>query len=383
MTIEDDNELIHMLASMMKGERGVDSSKSEGSVCDRHRFILLLGGTGMCEKFEFSAPALSLIHEEGLQFNHENRNEAESSAFQLLSRNIGFEVESCQGAYEKLVDVSDVFLTNASESFAILVDSHLRANARFLSKHGRLSTNNERRFELVNRKLHTLLELGNRVIVSHVETKVDILDSDDLFGNAEDSGSLCSGVLFQLEMKLFVDSCDGSISNNLLVHIETQGSLSVSRDRNKCTLSLDFDIKELLAQMKQQAFLVVAQVLEMTNSYFAVPVLPNPIFQRGDSYHVMPPPLPPHSMNNSCPNTSNKDLAMISPDVSALSCQQSFEVPRLVLNEHDEGEDKPDIWDLSTDQCEDILDDIFGGVDIAVFSKEPNERPAKKLRTNE
>jgi hypothetical protein len=129
----------------------------------------------------------------------------------------------------------------------------------------------------------------------------------------------------------------------------------------------------------------------MTNSFF---VMPTPTFNRGDSYLVMPPPMATHRRCQQQPckepqetmsteNTKDiafKSLPLVSPDLPAtIACD---EVPCLILGDEDLSESPG----LSADQCADILDDVFGHIDISLFSSSSddiNNRPAKKTKIME
>jgi hypothetical protein len=126
----------------------------------------------------------------------------------------------------------------------------------------------------------------------------------------------------------------------------------------------------------------------MTNFFF---VMPKPTFNRGDSYLIMPPPManpgrcqqqpckePQETMSTkNTKDISFKSLPLVSPDLRAMiACG---EVPCLILGDEDLSESSG----LSADQCADILDDVFGHIDLSLFSSSSddiNKRPAKKSK---
>lgn len=152
--------------------------------------------------------------------------------------------------------------------------------------------------------------------------------------------------------------------------------------RPSCLLGLVLDNKSLLSQMKSQASGVVAQVVDLTNSFF---VIPEPkMFHRGDSYIVMPPPATPIRSSDKRAlidfHQENKDVSSMK-NFSLLDCDT---VSRILLPE----EQSQDQLDLSPDQCANILDDVFGSLDVSLFStgvenRENEARPLKRAKVSE
>ncbi|KAL7580163.1 hypothetical protein ACA910_012916 [Epithemia clementina (nom. ined.)] len=392
MSPPDPQEVIHIVASLLSVERGEDGCVApiEHGITECEQRLASLISSKNNDHVQFTCPALSLVHDDPLNFNHENAKEAEKSAFQLLSRPMGFEIssETCDVerlANEKLSEVRRVLLMNINESFALLVDSRLRAHATFMAMHS-LSIAEKKLGEVggLDKKLETLLEIGDRVTGTKTEVKIEVLDDEE---NEGPSTKASSAISFQVAMQLFIESYGGAPNSSLSVRCETSGSLDVYCGGKTFVAKLEIDIHELLTQMKESAAEVVAQVIEMTNSFF---VVPKPIFHRGESYLAMPPP-----QMGLRGESSTQNQALISPDLTACS-QGPEDVPFMMLNEDEYAEAS----DLSPDQCASILDDVFGDVDITVFSssarnndirnsdrrpliEDGNSRPSKKVKTGD
>eukprot|EP00522_Entomoneis_paludosa_P013942 CAMPEP_0172449932 /NCGR_PEP_ID=MMETSP1065-20121228/8502_1 /TAXON_ID=265537 /ORGANISM="Amphiprora paludosa, Strain CCMP125" /LENGTH=394 /DNA_ID=CAMNT_0013201693 /DNA_START=99 /DNA_END=1283 /DNA_ORIENTATION=+ len=385
----DKNEMIHALARLLSVRKGSDTMVS-GVSTQPVKQCGLDSALECNDRIEFSSPALSLAHDDHLEFNHESRNEAERSAFMLLSRPIGFvlnkEGSGADGgigdcSIKKVSEVGELLLLNVSESFALLVDSRLRAHATFLAKHGLTAPSGK---SLLDQKLGTLLELGNRVAVSSIETGVEVVDLDQL--SDDQPRSSAAAVSFRALLKLCLESLDGSPRSSLPVRFEVSGSLSiVSQDSpdHSMNLKMQLDTKELLAQMKLQAADIVAHVVDITNTFFAVPE--DSSIGRGDSFLAMPPP--PKLESNAISQAQyprknfedkrelpgdSKTLALISPDLSATSACTHI-IPTLMLDDQGMLE-----FDLSPDQCANILDDVFGNVDLTLFASSSDEEPPQK-----
>ena len=229
MSAPDPQDVTHLVACLLSVERGEDgdvgSSRGEGSELHT-QFVSRFSKDN--DHIEFSCPAMSLVHDDPLNFNHENPKEAEKSAFQLLSRPMGFEFAGetsnlSQGelTYEKLVEVRSILLMNISESFALLVDSRLRAHGTFMEMHG-LSVAEKKVGESggLDQKLQTLLEIGNRVTVGRTKVKVNVRES-----RSATKQMASSDVSFEVLMELHTDSVDEAPSTYLNIRFEAQGSL--------------------------------------------------------------------------------------------------------------------------------------------------------------
>lgn len=125
--------------------------------------------------------------------------------------------------------------------------------------------------------------------------------------------------------------------------------------------------------MMDQASLMVAQIVETTNDAFCVP---EPKMERGESFVVMPPPMP---RKRSAPSAGLdllseaavvKESVIITPDLNAKKSDPTV-IPALHLeadqDNHDDNECTADVDDLSLDQCASIIDDVFGAMDDALL----------------
>ena len=141
---------------------------------------------------------------------------------------MGFEVapgtcDVAQLAYDKLWEVCGFLMMNINESFALLVDSRLRAHAKFLAMHG-LSVA-EKKFEgvgVLDQKLQRLLEIGNLVTASKTKVEVEVVDADE---NDERGMRSTSSISFQVTMNLSIESIDGIPSSSFTISFEALGSL--------------------------------------------------------------------------------------------------------------------------------------------------------------
>jgi uncharacterized lipoprotein YajG len=91
-----------------------------------------------------------------------------------------------------------------------------------LAKHG-ITAPKHGGVALVDQKLETLLELGNRITASRIDTKVEVVEADQVEAQ---EGNIRYAVNFQVSLKLVIESLDGSPSASLPVQYEAQGSLS-------------------------------------------------------------------------------------------------------------------------------------------------------------
>lgn len=394
MSASDPRDITYIIASLLTdatSEDGIVASGSAERLNSQNRFASLFAAQDN-DHMEFSCPALSLVHDDPLNFNHENPKEAEKSAFQLLSRPMGFASASGSSdtealAFKKLLEVRNILLMNINESFALLVDSRLRAHATFMARHGlSVAAKNCGEVGGLDQKLQTLLEIGNRVTNTRTEMEIEVIDTDQ---SEEMGNDASSAVSFQVSMELVIGSLAGAPNSLFSIRFEAPGSLDVFSSGKIVIMKLELGIHKLLSQMKNCAAQVVAEVINMTNLLYR---LPGKSMHRRDSYIAMPPPQQGLSHSSSFPHRSGGQ-ALISPDMSACS-KAPEEVPHMMLEEDDISEAS----DLSPDQCASILDDVFGDVDIAVFSTSSNNnannhrtleeestkvRPSKKARTCE
>ena len=217
-------ELLASLLSSRQTEAVADSTQcgnSEGQLSQSrsslNKTMLALEN----DRIEFCSPSLSLVHDDHLELG--NRKDAEMTALQMLSRPMGFDItERVDTTLEKLLDVGSLLLANTSESFAVLVDSRLRAHAKFLSQHGlSKSEENNGGAHLLESKLETLLEIGNRVSIEEMESKVELVEAEST-EEEETSGSKVA-ISHQTTLKLRLESPDGSLQAHSLVHFEVEG----------------------------------------------------------------------------------------------------------------------------------------------------------------
>eukprot|EP00523_Entomoneis_sp_CCMP467_P019586 CAMPEP_0168815504 /NCGR_PEP_ID=MMETSP0726-20121227/6239_1 /TAXON_ID=265536 /ORGANISM="Amphiprora sp., Strain CCMP467" /LENGTH=398 /DNA_ID=CAMNT_0008867729 /DNA_START=83 /DNA_END=1279 /DNA_ORIENTATION=+ len=390
-------ETFRLLARLLSNELrcGCDTRALDETKCNEktlNDFKLSLSRN--YDRVGLSACALSLAHEEHLDFDHLNPTEAENSAYSLLSRNINFEVETTQPSADdsigeatlgRIQELGNLLLLNVSESFALLVDSRLRAHATFLARHGLSVSKQDDGFALLNKKLGALLDLGNRVAASRIETKFEVAELPE----KPHENNLSCALDFRGCLDLGLESLDGKGSTSVLpVRFESTGSLTFSVEDCLCNIKLDVDCRKLLVQMKQLAADIVAHVVEATNSLF---VLPEPKLSRhGDSFLVMPPPSRP-SLHPQESKTSELEAlddgklisasqpvvnyALVSPDVSSTPASKRGVTPFLLDNDVTST--------LSPNQCATILDGVFEDLDLDLFpchATDGHDRPSKKAR---
>ena len=127
------------------------------------------------ESASFSCPALSLSHKEHSNIDHSNRKHAEDYGVSLLSRPI------VAGSKDTFAEIPNRLMQNIYQSFAVLVDSRLRAYANFLAKHGLslVDKNSEGADGIVQveEKLETLLKLGGDISAASIATKFEVAET--------------------------------------------------------------------------------------------------------------------------------------------------------------------------------------------------------------
>lgn len=236
------SDLLHntaeLLASLLSSRQiGGKSSQCGDSKCQQTQSRTTVSKTLLArenDRIEFCSPSLSLVHDDHLELG--NRKEAEMTALQMLSRPMGFEItEQLDTTTEKLSDVGNLLIANTSESFAVLVDSRLRAHAKFLSQHGlSKSEENHGGAHLLESKLETLLEIGNRVSIEEMESKVELVEAESA-EEEEISGSKFA-ICHQTTLKLRLESPDGSLQAHSLVHFEVEGFIVGTSGSDYCYL---------------------------------------------------------------------------------------------------------------------------------------------------
>jgi hypothetical protein len=151
----------------------------------------------------FSCTALSLAHKDHLDMDHSSRKQAEHYAVSLLSRPLivgGNDDEKAISSVTEranellggfpctgLPEVPAVLLRNIYESFAMLVDSRLRAYATFLARHCDTLARSKKKnlpyssavvgVRNVEQKLGTLLDVGSRIEASSMWTTFEVAET--------------------------------------------------------------------------------------------------------------------------------------------------------------------------------------------------------------
>lgn len=143
-------------------------------------------------------------------------------------------------------------------------------------------------------------------------------------------------------------------------------------------IQVNIDTSEFLTVLMKQVSLIIESVVAMAKDAFVLPPKKQTSMKRsGSSFMVMPPPPP---CANKLPRPNGLDLlskaaasrAIVSPDLVVLHGQIQ-RIPELKL----EDDDDSNIDELSIDQCEHIVDDVFGDMDDALLLP-PS---CKKLKT--
>jgi hypothetical protein len=144
---------------------------------------------------------------------------------------------------------------------------------------------------------------------------------------------------------------------------------------------IDLDTRELLLQMVHQAALAVTAIVDYASSHQEV-TLP-----RSASFLAMPPPVLPivHRRNEDTPrffsihaptmsgldllcSAAEAELPVVSPHFGPVVIDD--------LEDDYEEEEEEDVFNLSVDQCADIIDVCLFGQHTAV----PEERPHKRTK---
>lgn len=231
------------------------STKVDDALIDEQTSETRSSGTA-CRNLRFSCPALSLAHKEHLDMDHSSRRQAERYAVSLLSRPllvgekeddeedssttteaseiVGF---PCKG----LPEAPAVLLRNIYESFAMLVDSRLRAYATFMARHCDTLARSKKNIvnsstatavgvRNVEQKLVTLLGVGSRIEASSMRTIFEVTattTTDTLEEDDEDlkHKSYSLPLRFEAVINLIVPGPSGEV-DNLSVAQTTTGVIS-------------------------------------------------------------------------------------------------------------------------------------------------------------
>ena len=128
----------------------------------------------------------------------------------------------------------------------------------------------------------------------------------------------------------------------------------------------------------KQVSLIIESVVDLANNAFVLPTKKQQSLKRsGSSFMVMPPPPPcakklPRPRGLELLSRAAASRPIVSPDLVALhGCVHR--IPELRLEEEDT---ESVINELSVDQCEHIVDDIFGDTDTALL-----HLPTKETKT--
>lgn len=359
-------------------------------------------------------PRLSLRHEGHLKMDESTRVQAEQDTACLLARTIRVAVTGptedqpeCNAV--RIEDLPKVLMSNMYEGFAILVDSRLRVYAKVFLRHltGLVTKQADALGILqMGQKLETLQDIGGQITALAMQLHFELQDEEDEPEEVS-PGVFQQAVELEVTMELYVPSPTGQ-SRTLPVRHKAQGHLKgmslhgillcidstyyllrrvvyslccfhgssllgTFRDEdNKLQLKLELNTQGLLKSMMDQASLMVAEIVETTNDAFCIA---EPKMERGESFFVMPPPMPRKRSAASAgldilsQAAAINESVIITPDLQARNCDASA-VPPLHLEEedtYDNDENTANVDDLSLDQCASIVDDVFGAMDDALL----------------
>jgi hypothetical protein len=169
-------------------------------------------------------PALSLKHdrEETSSADVQSRKQVQGNAAALLAREIRSREEEASEDINGIVAVTsalskipETLLGNVYESFAVLVDSRLRAYSNFLALQGVSLARKDPSFaradlKALERKIEALLVAGRKVSVDSVSTHFEesrLMEDDD----EESASRLSLPLLFQVQINLIVPRINGEI----------------------------------------------------------------------------------------------------------------------------------------------------------------------------
>lgn len=328
------------------------------------------------EECDFSSfPSLSLEESPGNYHtgNFANRGDVESHVESLLSRPILLGKQEDEGLtdpesdsldeyfVERLEEVPSLMMTNFCGSFSTLMNSRLRAYARFLARHGlSLAKSSKTDQELggvvgIEHKLETMLNIGSQVSLSAESSKLTIDPEKLLQEVPKDEEDDTVRLSLPLKMHITLDialphvkETDGD--EHMQVSIETTGVVTgifAKQDKSSSFLrvaEVSLNMHELLTATAEQASKVISCIVDMTNATFKVP-LP----------HVSKAA---HAASMFCPN--------------AFQNLHNNSKKRKVVEV--EGDDE--IVSLSPERCATIVDCVIGELDDTLLTP----KTAKKLK---
>jgi hypothetical protein len=259
----------------------------------------------------------------------------------------------------------------------------------------------------MGQKLETLYDIGGQITARTVQLHLEIDEGTDV--EELSPGVFQQALQLEATMDLHVSSPVGQ-SRITTVHHKASGFLKgkpffrigkhvksdqpshrslsffptahVRSEDNKFQVHLHVDTKELLSNMMDQASHIVAEIVETTNEAFC---LPEPKLERGDSFFVMPPPLPRKQqlsvgleLLSEAAEAAKENSVVITPDLTAKTSNANL-IPLFHLEDEQiaQQESEASVDELSSDQCAAIIDDVFGGWDDSLLQ---GPRP-KKIKT--
>lgn len=166
----------------------------------RHKEFSSMTVVDSLQELTVSCPGLSLHHEKGghcgVSDHYADRKHAEDHAVSLLARPLEVHNEeklNQSGSVLPIARSARALLQNIYASFAVLVDSRLRAYTDFLARHAMtLSSHHGSALQAIEEKLAMILATGAQVEVNTLATKFSLCE-----GTASSSAMLNFGVTME------------------------------------------------------------------------------------------------------------------------------------------------------------------------------------------
>jgi hypothetical protein len=160
-------------------------------------------------------PALSLKHdrEDTSSTDVQSRKQVQGNAAALLAREITSSEEKASEDTSALSKIPETLLGNVYESFAVLVDSRLRAYSNFLALQGVSLARKDPSYapadlKALEQKVEALLVAGRKVSVDSVSTHFEesrLIEDDD----EENTSRVSLPLLFRVQINLIVPRSNG------------------------------------------------------------------------------------------------------------------------------------------------------------------------------
>lgn len=322
----------------------------------------------------------------------ETRRDVEAHVSALLSRPILVSTSSDVLPEEEDADSTDfmagevsevpgLVLDNFYKSFTTLMNSRLRAYAKFLANHGLTllrsapsssSTELEEGVVGVEQKLETMLDIGRRVSTTAVVTAFQAKKKDAIRKELDDETTEVSmAVVMDAAIDISLPRPGGEGSEAVTVTFQTTGTITgIFMNASEASLlrvvGVDLDMSELLACMIEQAASVISCIIDMTNATYSM-ALPLSL----DAAQGAAALENNRRKRKASPSWVEPDVAVVSPPLQPRDPVQTCDVQDIHLADESDGSESSE---LTAEGCEYLLDVVLNETNDSILSSPSQKR---------